>query len=832
MTASVPHRSSHKHAPCPDLNPYFSGRSSQLRHLANALDKHSSVALTAPSGTGKTQLVLACAKNLQNDGLVPGGVYWLSVDGDAYAIVLAIANLLEQSFGCQIAEPSPDNATYVLHELRRCLHATNGRWLLCLDNVFVNEHPKPDGFLGSVCALPNETSNNGWVVVTTRQEKRLLWHGMSESQKLSLSPLSHEDSLCCLWRISRAVTYSQANDASVLSDLRVSKDSSNSPEVHAMMELLEGDSSSAICGQPLPLVLAASYVRRFESSFTKFLNLYNEVSWKAEFDEMLAKSDENESTQVQERALGSVWGIVVRFLAPAVRKLLRIISFFGDVSIPKSLLELALTHALEIDVQDDSLDERFQDIVSHELVEKLHLLQMSGVGNHIVFRVHPRLCDTIRAEIGIDSQDFLTPFNSALLSIHLHTKQLLASDGCSFNNLPTSCSYHLFDALQHSVSVLRRMIPSNYSQSEQVRPMYQLQDLHQFAGWALSYSERGKEAVEIWEGLVHLLRNHYGEDVKNESILSAMYNLGSSYQVVGRLSEATTMLTDSIEIGYQVFGQSSSHPAISKALSCLGTVYHEQGSLEEAATVFGASMDMDREIYGADAVHPSIATTLNHLGSLYRELEMYQEAVSTFAECLQMKLLIHGHGNNHPSIASTLNNLGIAFRENGKLHEASLMLNKCLDMNRAIYGNEAIHSTVADVQGHLGVIYEEQGKLDEAAATLRDSLTTLRAIHGQNSNHLSIASALNNLGIVYRQHQKFPEAATVLSECLAMKRAIYGHNAQHPSIALTLNNLGDVYEKQGKLEEAACLLSECLMMERVIHQSTIASASHVANKMG
>ncbi len=65
----------------PRLSTFFSGRTKELETLRDTLKKHGSAVITQYRGVGKTELMIALADRAERDGDVPGGVFWVTIDG-------------------------------------------------------------------------------------------------------------------------------------------------------------------------------------------------------------------------------------------------------------------------------------------------------------------------------------------------------------------------------------------------------------------------------------------------------------------------------------------------------------------------------------------------------------------------------------------------------------------------------------------------------------------------------------------------------------------------------------------------------------------------------
>lgn len=124
--------------PRPRISPYFVGRTSELEILREKVEEHGSVAITGFGGLGKPEVMTMFALQAEKEGSVPGGVYWLTADGDGPQIIESLAAIAEKLQGSKIGYDDRKSAEIVVQHLRKALSRTSGRWLFCMDNVEIS----------------------------------------------------------------------------------------------------------------------------------------------------------------------------------------------------------------------------------------------------------------------------------------------------------------------------------------------------------------------------------------------------------------------------------------------------------------------------------------------------------------------------------------------------------------------------------------------------------------------------------------------------------------------------------------------------------------------
>ncbi len=201
----------------PSVSAFFSGRKKELKTLKDILEKRGSAVITQYGGAGKTELMIAFADRAEQDEEVPGGAFWVAVDGDERDVTCSLAGLAEKLTGRKIDEDERQNAHMVIESLKQGLNERQGLWLLCLDNA---DDSQVLGILNEVCGIAEPSRGNGWVVVTSRQSQPHIWQRMKSEQKLVLTPLCTEDAMVALLRQIRKIETADADDDGVMAEIK------------------------------------------------------------------------------------------------------------------------------------------------------------------------------------------------------------------------------------------------------------------------------------------------------------------------------------------------------------------------------------------------------------------------------------------------------------------------------------------------------------------------------------------------------------------------------------------------------------------------------------
>ena len=257
--------------------------------MKELLLRYGSAAITGMGGIGKTALMTAFAKRVELDGDVPGGVHWVTADGNATQIIQSLANFIETLSQSKISDKDLRDPRIIVSMLRSELGKSDGRWLLCMDNADNAGQVEIEEILEEVSLIADPVRRNGWVMVTSRSGQDELWTSMKSYQNIVLEPLSMNESMSVLWRFRESIGAKDASDDMV--SIAIRQLQKNFPEEHSALRQLCGHGwRYSLAGLPLALVQAGSYIRRFKMKFSVYLKLYQQASTKPDLERILQKA--------------------------------------------------------------------------------------------------------------------------------------------------------------------------------------------------------------------------------------------------------------------------------------------------------------------------------------------------------------------------------------------------------------------------------------------------------------------------------------------------------------------------------------------------------------
>ncbi len=317
----------------PSVSAFFSGRKKQLKTLEDILKMRGSAVITQYGGVGKTELMVTFADRAEREELVPGGVFWVTVDGDVRDVVGSLGELAEKLICRKMSEDERRNANLVIAALKPGLSGRQGRWLLCLDNA---DDSKVSGILNEVCGIAEPLRGNGWAVVTSRQGQPHTWQRMKSEQRLVLEPLRSEDAMVALWRQIRKIESGDADDDAVMTEIK-ELEVGDEAEYYALKKLCGDESGQGLGGLPLALVQAGSFIAQFKYTFAEYLDLFESVDHK-NWQDVMNKTEELKSIREYQRSIWTTWKISVEKLSEKAHTILRAMAMLGQGGIGEGIV--------------------------------------------------------------------------------------------------------------------------------------------------------------------------------------------------------------------------------------------------------------------------------------------------------------------------------------------------------------------------------------------------------------------------------------------------------------------------------------------------------------
>jgi tetratricopeptide (TPR) repeat protein len=283
---------------------------------------------------------------------------------------------------------------------------------------------------------------------------------------------------------------------------------------------------------------------------------------------------------------------------------------------------------------------------------------------------------------------------------------------------------------------------------------------------------------------------------------AVLSTLGTTYQGLGLLEQATTQLQAALEATRIAFGPEGAE--VARALSRLAEAVADGGDAVAGERLSRAALEMYDHLGlrgGPDAAQAMIT-----LASSLRWLGRDAEAEALLREALAIQ---RGLGDEQrESLALTFNNLAVLLGQRGDWAAAEPLAREALETIQTVQGGE--HPDVAAAMDTLGAVLEQRGDLAGAEDLYRASLALRERLLGPE--HPETAKSVYALAGVQRLRSD-PEGA--LDSCrriLELRGDVLPES--HPYLAAALQVAGLSWLDLGRPVEAEKAFRESLALRR------------------
>lgn len=320
------------------------------------------------------------------------------------------------------------------------------------------------------------------------------------------------------------------------------------------------------------------------------------------------------------------------------------------------------------------------------------------------------------------------------------------------------------------------------------------------------------EALETATKLAEVTRRDDGE--ASESYLQSLGKLASIYIEQGRLTNATHLNEQILDILYKTFGRND--PRVAGALQGLAILYQDQGRSSDAIDILKRARDITYAAQGKENVD-----VLLRLGSAYRETGQIQAAILVLKQALIAQQQVAGPDD--VSVAPLLNNLANALSAQNRHSEALGLQKRALSIRRRKLGNE--HPDTAESLNNLAAVYYQSQRHSDARRLFEEALAIRETILGAHDK--DIATTLNNLSILDLDKGKFYDAwlrsrraAEIMARSMQESEGITSSER-----AIFLHLVESTYQlSQQEKARTRFLLTEAFVANQFAQQSLAAAA--------
>ncbi len=571
----------------PALSLYFSGRSRELDRLLDILEKWGSAVITQNAKVGKTQLMIALAERAERNKAVPGGVFWVTVDGDEKNVIESLARLAEKLARREIGREERRNPKLVVALLKTGLER-GGRSLLCLDNA---NDSTANGILNEVCGIGRTKQGNVWVVVTSRQGQPHIRSLMKSNQILVLRPLNMKDSMVALYRKVEMYEIRYADDDEVKSEI-TEMERDNTEDYRTLKELCGGNVGPHSALMEIVPCKGPGWL-------TDVLNMLKNANSIEDIQDIMNTAEYDMPSIRLPETVWDTWKKIVLKLSGKAYDVLHAMAMLGPGVVGEAMVN-GILRAAAAD-GGGSVDGLFRNVIVGELMLVSSLIRRDeGKGEGIcTYRINSAMLPYI--------------LNPTILGLHPKSRR-------SRIRLLLNVGYRRFRGVYDS---RWRGIMST--------------------GRLISTTSKFEQTLDV-RGAIH----GYGRPHLDSA--STFNNLGLEYERTGELDKALEKLEEGLEMARAMHGHGRPHPHLPLLLNNLGRVYMKTSKLDEAMQKHIECLEMRQEMVANGKPHPDIAMSLRNIVEVHLLQENLNQAVEFLQQSLEMLHILHGPNSRHSDI--------------------------------------------------------------------------------------------------------------------------------------------------------------------------------------
>lgn len=324
---------------------------------------------------------------------------------------------------------------------------------------------------------------------------------------------------------------------------------------------------------------------------------------------------------------------------------------------------------------------------------------------------------------------------------------------------------------------------------------------HEFARLWQSLSSMPLAARHL-ERARDLRREHLGPE--HSQTLSAMNDLASVYEVLGRRAEATALYEEVLAVRRRLFEPSDDQKLLT-SINNMGFILAGQGRHEEAEVLLEEALKRRRRALGE--THFQTLSTKNNLATIYVARDELDRAEPLLREVLrERRRQLREHD---PKIFRSVANLARLLIQKGAHGEAEALLLPARERATKVLGTH--HLMTLDLLASLARLRRAQGRRDLDLRLTRTVFERSREVTGPDSP--STLKAMFKLARSHEFARDFVRAAKVLEELLrlhkrATPRTSSAYLEVYRAIAVIHANLGSWKRARRVLDEGLEFLGE------------------------
>ena len=723
-----------------ERNPRFQGREDTVRQLADqvlSIDhrKARKAAISGLGGMGKTQVALELTYTIRQEDAARS-IFWIpstSIEAVEQAY-RNLARLLGVSDG-----GSDDVKSIVKHYLSSERAAP---WVLIIDNA-----DDFDMWLTSRTSPALKTflpaSQQGFILFTSRNGA--LVSRLVGPNVIQLSEMDDMTSVALL------------EDSLIQEDL--TKD-----EISTTMLV------DRLCGLPLALVQASSFINENSMSLKIYLNLLDQQ--EESMIQLLSENFEDEYRYPEtENPVSATWLISFKSIQESnelAEEYLRFMACIDYKDIPLSLLPEAET---EIEKEKALGMLRAYSFISqqansefatmHRLVQLAtrNWLRNEGILSECTISAGEHISEVFpdggyeqrslwrkylpHAQVLLEREDF-EPDGDVNNYLAGNVGACLVQDG-RYNNAERF--------LLKCVASRRERLSAN-----DPRLLWSIAELTRVYRGQGRYKEAEDASIQVLHSRQAVLGDNHPDTLLSKQQLAA------SISLQGRLKQAEMIYREVLQQRKSILGDEDA--ATLATMSALSDVLANSGRLQEAEELQVHVLELRKVILGLE--HPHTLDSMGSLATILSELGRLSEAEELQLKVYKVRKTMLG--DNHPDTLSSMSNLACIYHDTNRPEESEELNVQTLVIRKAILGLE--HPDTLTNMSNLALNFQVQGHLNDAEDLLLQTLDTRKAKLGLT--HRDTLTSVEVLAHVWRDQGRLKEATALLSKCAKLQRSQLG----------------------------------------------------------
>jgi tetratricopeptide (TPR) repeat protein len=287
--------------------------------------------------------------------------------------------------------------------------------------------------------------------------------------------------------------------------------------------------------------------------------------------------------------------------------------------------------------------------------------------------------------------------------------------------------------------------------------------------------------------------------------LTARSNLAHVCLRADRPAEAVPLFERTLAGREWVLGHD--HPDTLTSRSDLAAAYRSAGRLADAINVFQRTL-ADRELaLGQD--HPETLAARNNLAAALQSADRLTEAIPLYERTLADRERVLGP--DHPDTLSSRASVAYAYRAADRLKDALLVYKRTLADRERVLGPDHLDTLAS--RASLASAYSGARKFKDAITLFEQTLADRERVQGPD--HRDTLSTRGNLAAVYYSAGRLASAVPLYEQTLAGCERVMG--PYHPDTLTSRANLAAAYRAAHRMTEAVALLERTVAdCERVL----------------